>query len=263
MKETDNWKSVTFTLFQDLAKQINKKHETLIGNARLLISEAVEIGGLLSRARENCEHGEFEPWLTQNVGFVKMTAYNYISLFNYQSQIAGANNLSEAYKLIETLEGQKKQSEAQKANQRVADYRKTGNKPEGWRRGTDDKLAQEEAERDKRLEQLKQEALNRKQEAEKEAREREAERARLSADTESVLRFLGEEAEILNERARFKEAIRLSADGMKDPFQDAIIDYLQTLQDDCRRIEACHNIIKICKHIAAELQSKGAKGGAA
>jgi hypothetical protein len=36
------------------------------------------------------------------------------------------------------------------------------------------------------------------------------------------------------------------------------LDYLETLENDSRRIEACHNIIKICKHIAAELQSKSA-----
>ena len=261
MKETDNEKlEISTGLNFQTAQYLNSKHKQIAIGTRQLIDIALEIGQTLNECQKN---DGFVEWLKTNVSFSHQTAYRYISLFNYQSQIAGANNLTEAYKLIETLEGQKKRNEAEKANQRIAEYRKTGKKPEGWRQHTDDKLAQEEAERDKRLEQIKQEALNRKQEAEKEAREREAERARLSADTESVLRFLGEEAEILNERARFKEAIRLSADGMKDPFQDAIIDYLQTLQDDCRRIEACHNIIKICKHIAAELQSKGAKGGAA
>jgi hypothetical protein len=41
---------------------------------------------------------------------------------------------------------------------------------------------------------------------------------------------------------------------MNDPFQDAIMDYLEGLENDSRRIEACHNIIKVCKRIAAELQ---------
>ena len=46
---------------------------------------------------------------------------------------------------------------------------------------------------------------------------------------------------------------------MEDPFQNAILDYLEELADDNRRIEACYNIIKICKEIANSLQSKQIK----
>jgi hypothetical protein len=37
-------------------------------------------------------------------------------------------------------------------------------------------------------------------------------------------------------------------------FEDSLNEYLDILENDSRRIEACHNIIKICKRIAAELQ---------
>jgi len=46
----------------------------------------------------------------------------------------------------------------------------------------------------------------------------------------------------------FKKSIRLSA-------EDAIIDYIDGLNDDNRRIETCYDIVKICKHIANELQA--------
>jgi hypothetical protein len=39
-----------------------------------------------------------------------------------------------------------------------------------------------------------------------------------------------------------------------DPFVDAIMDYLNGLTDDNRRVEACYNIIKVCKGIANQLQ---------
>jgi hypothetical protein len=37
-----------------------------------------------------------------------------------------------------------------------------------------------------------------------------------------------------------------------------ILDYLEGLENDSRRIEACYNIIKVCKRIAVELQEKKA-----
>ena len=193
-----------------------------------------------------------------NVSFSHQTVYRYISLFNYKEQITGASNLTEAYKLIETLEAQKKKSETLNAYARVAEYCKTGVKPEGWRRGTDDKLAQEEEARDKRIDRVKQEALNRKQEEQSKAEEREAEQARIHMETDSILKFFDQEAETVKKRTEFKESIRLSAEGMQDPFQDAFLDYLEGLENDSRRIEACHNIIKVCKRLAAELQSASA-----
>jgi hypothetical protein len=70
---------------------------------------------------------------------------------------------------------------------------------------------------------------------------------------------LDQHIETEKKRTEFKEKIRLSADGMKDPFQDALMDYLNGLENDNRRIEACYNIIKICKKVAVELQSKDKK----
>jgi hypothetical protein len=58
----------------------------------------------------------------------------------------------------------------------------------------------------------------------------------------------------LEERNNWKEKIRLSGDGNDNVFMDAILDYLETLSDDNRRIEACNNIIKICRNRSVELQ---------
>ena len=57
------------------------------------------------------------------------------------------------------------------------------------------------------------------------------------------------------ERTDFKEKIRISDNGKDDAFSDAIIDYLEDLPDNNRKIEACYNIIKICKRIAVDLQA--------
>jgi hypothetical protein len=237
------------------AQYLNNKHKQIAIGTRQLIDIALDIGQALNECQKN---DGFVEWLKANVSFSHQTAYKYISLFNYKEQSTGAGNLTEAYKLIETLEAQKKQTEAQKASRRVAEYRKTGKKPEGWRQHTDDKLAQEEEERDKRIE----EAFQKKRDEAEAKQRQEVERVRLEAETDTTLQFLNKVAEAVKKRAQFKEAIRLSADGMEDPFQDALIDYLETLENDNRRIEACHNIIKICKRITSELQAKSVKGGA-
>jgi hypothetical protein len=82
-------KSDNVSLLQ-LAEKINHRHEALVGITRRLVSDAVEIGGLFSQARKECEHGEFEKWLEQNIEFSRRNAFRYLSLFDYQAQVAGA-----------------------------------------------------------------------------------------------------------------------------------------------------------------------------
>jgi hypothetical protein len=184
-----------------------------------------------------------------------------------------AASIAEAQRKLQQEESARKQSEEQQAHARVSAYLKTGKKPEGWREGTDDKLAAEEKERNARIK-ANAEAM-RKQEEERKAktREYEEETARLKAEREKAFAsmqqhkeraeslnaegldaLLQQQTDALQERIKFKERMRVSADGMTDPFQDALIDYLNGLADDNRRIEACYNIIKICRGIAGALQ---------
>jgi flagellar biosynthesis GTPase FlhF len=247
---------------KETAAWVENQHNRFEKGTKLLIEVALSIGEVLS-AVEISHCAKFPEWVKTNVNFHIATAYRYMSIYKYRNQISGARNITEAYKMIETLEAQKKQSETAKAYQRVNEYNKTGVKPEGWRQHTDDKLAREEAERNQRIEKLKQDALSRETEKAQEEKDREAarqgwkeemERGRRQNE-ESRKHIEGAIAE-LGKRQEFKEKIRLSADGMNDPFQDAIIDYLDGLENDSRRIEACYNIIKICKRIANELQAE-------
>jgi hypothetical protein len=239
-----------------IAEKVNANHDRMQRGTRLLLDIALETGELLADAGNvptgTFPEGTFDEWLKSKIIFPRRTAYRYISLYNHKNQIADAGSLQEAYEQIETLEAQKRQNETQKAYNRVAEFRKTGVKPEGWRQHTDDKLAKEEQERDARIEQLKQEALNREKENQKKDQFREQQKA----ETDALINFLDQNIQTEKKRAEFKESIRLSADGMNDPFQDAILDYLKSLENDNRRIEACYNIIKVCKKIAVELQGK-------
>jgi hypothetical protein len=151
-------------------------------------------------------------------------------------------HLPEAYKQIQYLEQEKKKTETQKAFQRVQQFKSTGIKPEGWRRMTDDKLYKEEIERDKRIEE------NRKR-----INKIDNEKKSSSNMFDDLLNNVIEKSKKVNS---FKDSIRLSFEGKNDSFIDALIDYLDSLNDDNRRIEVCHNVIKVAKNIAKELQRK-------
>jgi hypothetical protein len=237
---------------KDTADWINSQYLRMGKGTRLLLDIALGIGAALYEVRMS-HKTTFEKWMEDNIHIHRSTAYQYMSLYNYRNQIK-AESLNEAYKQIETLAAQEKLSENQKAKQRVAEYKKTGEKPEGWRRGTDDKLAKEDQDRDKRINDHFAEVKKRTEERQHEQQRAEADREKTAQDIELLSRHFANEAETIKKRTEFKEKIRLSADGMKDPFQDAILDYLDTLENEDRRIEACYNIIKVCKRIAIELQ---------
>jgi hypothetical protein len=175
-----------------IAFEVNRLHTSIGEGTKQIIAYAIKIGELLDIVKINLEKNDFEMWVKENISFATRTAYRYISLFNHKNQIAAAESLQEAYRQIETLEAQKRQTETQRAFNRVAEFRKTGVKPEGWRRGTDDKLAKEEQERDARIDQVKREALSR----EEKKQEQEQQREQQKVETENLLNFLDQNIQV-------------------------------------------------------------------
>jgi hypothetical protein len=237
-----------------VAKQLNELHASIERKLKSTVTDAIEAGRLLSEKKAELPHGEFLPWLKENCAFSERTAQNYTRLFRYRDKTARVADLQEAYRQVEQIESRKQQLERTNAMHRVKDYLKTGEKPDGWRRGTDDKLAEEERERRER-------AHREAERLRQEMQEKETERHRKKEDEkrERVTdRFFAEAIEQIGQReekrASFKERIRLSDAGRDDAFVDAIMDYLEELENDSRRIEACQNIIKVCRNVAADLQ---------
>jgi hypothetical protein len=129
-------------LTDEFAKELNGLHIGLQKSARLLISEALAIGGKLVNAEKICNPVELREWMDGKLDFSRRAAYRYIDLYKYQKQVKDAENLTEAYKMITDIKSEKKQIEEKKAADRVQEYKETGKKPEGWRKHTDDKLAE-------------------------------------------------------------------------------------------------------------------------
>ena len=237
------------TLMVSNTKELNDLHQQIEGKLRSTVQDAIRAGELLTQAKDDLPHGAFLPWIGKNCIFGDKTAERYMKVFEHKGKIVTVSNLPEAYRQVKQIESVKKQTENQKAFKRVQEYAKSGIKPEGWRKNTDDKLYQEEQDRDERIRRFKERVEEDKQT--KESKEKD-----YKQDSEHFNEALSKLTTRVEERETFKENIRISSEGKDSPFVDALIDYLQGLDDDNRRLEACYNIIKVAKSIAKELDRK-------
>lgn len=249
------------------AGELNRLHGVIESKLRSTVQDAIRAGQILAQVKDRLPHGDFLPWLKANCAFSQQTASRYMRLNTYHDKLPSVSNLQEAYQQIENIEKQQKQAEERKAKERVHEYRKTGVKPDGWRRGTDDKIAEEEAARAQRSEGMRQRAkeLDERIQAEEAKREELRQRKEEESTQQDAPRGFWIDEEILNsvsesaaKRSEFKTRLTLSQDGETDPFVDALIDYLETLADDNRRIEACSNIIKVARGIISDLYRRTA-----
>lgn len=220
-----------------------------------------EIGEELYRQKEE-NSGSFMRWVNDNLPFHYDTAINYIKIHIYYDKIGTLPNLQDAYHQIETIEAQAKQSKEERDRQMIAEYRKTGQKPAGWDRSLDYRIQKDKESEAKQKERIDKELKEREQRGAQYKEQRESLKQQSSSNNlaDAFQTVAGAFIEKTNQRNEWKEKIRLSAGGKEDAFMDAIIDYMETLENDNRRIEACNNIIKICRNISVELQRANKKG---
>ena len=197
----------------------------------------------------------FEAYLS-DVGLAKPTAYRWLERYiPEENKLLTYEELSDK----KAAEARAKLSEEERQRSMIAEFRKTGIKPAGWT----PKLDKAVKDTDEHLEKIK--VQREKEEAQRQQRAADY-KAKQESDKTYTLHHdmlsdaLKTAADALHQqnnlRTEWKEKIRLSDGGKEDAFMDAIIDYMETLSDDNRRIEACNNIIKICRNISVELQNK-------
>lgn len=241
-------------LTHDRTAEIQKEIKELNNTLKMSVQKAIRIGELLTEQKEIVGHGLFIQWIESNLDISERTARNYMSLYSYRDKTENIADLHEAYKQIETIEAQAKLSKEEYNRKMIAEYRRTGKKPSGWDRSLDYRI-----QKDKEAE------IKQKERTEKEFKERD-QRAKQHTEhpykTDGLIDGMRDALKVATERILakskerddWKEKIRLSDCGKDDAFMDAIIDYMETLESDNRRIEACGNIIKICRNISTELQ---------
>jgi hypothetical protein len=243
-------------LMNDRTAEIQRELAELNNTLKMSVQKAIRIGELLTEQKEIVGHGLFIQWIESNLDISTNTVERYMKLFAYQNKIPNLGNLQEAYKQIETLEAQAKQTKEERDRAMIAEYRKTGKKPDGWDRSLDYRIQKDKEAEIKQEERIKKELRERQQRA-TEYKEHQESIKQKSSDNNLADAFQSVASAFVeksNKRNEWKEKIRLSDGGKEDSFMDAIIDYMETLPDDNRRIEACNNIIKICRNISVELQ---------
>ena len=246
---------------QSVICEINYLQNGIEQKAKSCVQDAQRIGQLLTEVQSElqmCNRCTFAEWVEKNCNFARRTAYNYIDLFSYRSRLSEINSFSEAYRQIEEIKQIEQKSEAQKAFERVNEAYRTGEKPEGWRRGTDDKLLQQKKET---IERQKAYEENLRRQAE-EINRQEAERKQRQAEQDAVLKHTQKIISDVLEQAvkieNWKDKLHLS--GNNSDIENLIISYLNGLENDTRRIECCHNIIKVCKKIVSDLTVENKNG---
>jgi len=83
-------------------KKIIYLHEKIIGNIVSALINAIRIGQLLTSQKQQLKHGDFTPWVAQNLPFSQRTARNYMLVFRERHKLKTENvtDLSEAYKVL-------------------------------------------------------------------------------------------------------------------------------------------------------------------
>ena len=235
-----NWRSLTIELVDELyrARESLAKRKPLKGQSDVTI----------------------DTWnqYLDDIGLKRMTVHRWLERY-----------LPEENRILEPEElEERKQLEARANLNRDVAIRKrihiaisTGKKPSDWDNETEYEYRKELRERADRARRITE--SNQRIAEEEERRRKLAEEAKTDEEMwrnvdevkdELFQRLAGEAIQHYEKRAKLKERFKLSQDGVKDVFIDAIMDYLDELQDDNRRIEACNNIIKVCRNISVELQ---------
>ena len=226
----------------EATQEIIQIHNGIMQSLRRAVPDAIRIGQIITEQKELLEHGQFLPWI-ETLPFSHDTARNYQRLYLYSGKIRNVRNLQEAYKKIESLEAiERRQAEDRKWTM-IRERLKTGVIPNGWDSAYDEDY-------DRRLK-SDQPFVKLKDGFEWPKKDAEPEKQRITSEQ------LKEAADLFIEKQNriddFKERIKLSDSGKDDAFIDAIMEYLDGLENDNRRIEACNNIIKVCRNIATGL----------
>lgn len=224
---------------------------------------ANRIGELLTGIQEDCKTAlkcRFADWVEQNCSFSERTAYKYMDLYKYRTKIADKETLQDCYNQISEIKQIEQKSEKMKAEMRVAECIKTGKKPEGWRRGTDDQLLADTIaynERVKEAEKKRDEHIAQaKKDWEEQIEMRKKSQTIFGNVFEQTIGILNGVVDREEKMAEWKQKLRLSGDTISHGFSEALLDYLDSLGSDNERLSACHDIVKVVKQVANDLQEK-------
>lgn len=86
---------------KSVAQKIISLHEGIVSAMRRSVSDAIQIGELLSEAKIVLQHGDFLPWIERELPFDVRTAQNYMAVSRYRNKCENASYLQEAYRIAQ------------------------------------------------------------------------------------------------------------------------------------------------------------------
>lgn len=94
---------------QSKAKQVNDLHLEIMAIGKTMIDKAIEIGGILSEIKGELKHGEWMPWVKDNLPFGIGQAQRYMKAYRYRDQLNASSetHLTAAMKALAEPRGKR------------------------------------------------------------------------------------------------------------------------------------------------------------
>ncbi len=89
-------------ILESRIREIVTLHYEIGDHLKLSLEKAIRIGQLLCEQKRSLEHGEFIPWVKDNLPFTERTAQRYMKLYNKRHMLKNdtVSHLSKAYRLL-------------------------------------------------------------------------------------------------------------------------------------------------------------------
>jgi hypothetical protein len=96
------------------AQRIVALHNEVTSHLKMSLQKAIEVGELLTEQKQSLNHGDFTPWIKDNLPFTEKTAQNYMRLHRERDRLKTetVSDLKSAYKLLSAPENDREQVEA-------------------------------------------------------------------------------------------------------------------------------------------------------
>ena len=125
----------------ETAKWINEQNRCGIRAEADAIYRAYSIGRMLLDVKNTVPENTFVQWLQDNVEVSQRHAYNYMAIAKFPDKVSGEVSLNKAVEKIGAYQKELRQIEYKQSADRVAEYEKTGVKPDGYLKNTDERRA--------------------------------------------------------------------------------------------------------------------------
>ena len=225
--KVQEWKAVSLkksTLTDDICRELYEAREQLDSRGRNLPNVTNDTYG--------------KGWIEYlaDVGLQRMTVHRWLEHYEPTEQRLLTN---EEYQRKEQEKRRKQMEHEQAIKDRVAERLRTNAMPNDWDDESEkvyqERLAQEKKDREWR------------ERIRLESREREQKTSKTQETIEEFEQLLSEFTEQTDKRKEMSKKMRLTGDNADSAFNQMLIEYLESLDSDSQRLEACYNGIKIFK----------------